>query len=122
MVSKALLTLLLSTQLIASGIAQQPQTPPPPMVQRPDGDDVVRISTNLVQVDAVITDDHGKLVTDLKPQEVEIFEDGHKQKVTNFSFALSPTVPAVRAARSAPTVKDAPPLPPTTLRREDIKR
>ena len=123
MVRKALLTLLLSTQLIASGIAQQPQTPPPPPIaQRPDEDDVVRISTNLVQVDAVITDDHGKLVTDLTPQEVEIFEDGHKQKITNFSFALSPTVPAGRAARSAPTAKDAPPLPPTTLRREDIKR
>jgi len=74
MVRKALLTLLLSTQLIASGIAQQPQTAPPPMVQRPNEDDVVRISSKLVQVDAVTTDDHGKLVTDLKPQEVEIFE------------------------------------------------
>ena len=36
--------------------------------QKPADGDVVRITTNLVQVDAVITDKTGKLVTDLKPE------------------------------------------------------
>jgi hypothetical protein len=34
--------------------------------QKPPEGDVVRITTNLVQVDAVITDKSGKLITDLK--------------------------------------------------------
>jgi VWFA-related protein len=125
MFRKALVAVLLSTQVISFGLAQQPPTPnvppPPPKTQKPDEDDVVRITTNLVQVDAVVTDNHGKLITDLKPQEVEIFEDGHKQKITNFSFALSETAPAPRAAKSAPTA-NAPLSPPVTLRREDVKR
>src|SRR5881397_4189894 len=116
---RSLLTLILIAQIAPASFSQKPAGPPPsaPVLQpqKPEDVDVVRITSNLVQVDAVVSDKNGKLVTDLKPQEVEIFEDGHKQKITNFSFALSPTVPAARAARSATTAKDAPPLPPTTL-------
>src|SRR3954463_16148919 len=99
MFRKTLLAVLLSTQLISSGLAQQPQTPPvgtSPPTQKPDEGDVVRITTNLVQVDAVITDNHGKLVTDLKPEEVQIFEDGRRQKINNFSLNLSETPPSQR--------------------------
>jgi VWFA-related protein len=120
-----LLAVIISFHLISSGFAQQPTPSPPPIqesVQKPDEDDVVRISTNLVQVDAVITDNHGKLVTDLKPQELEIFEDGHKQKITNFSFNLSETAPAQRAAKPAAADRNTPPVTPGVLRREDIKR
>jgi VWFA-related protein len=84
--------------------------------------DVVRITTNLVQVDAVVTDDHGKPVTDLKPTEVEIFEDNHKQKITNFSYNLNVTAPTELSTKPAIADKNAPPAPPRTLHREDIKR
>src|SRR5947209_20156709 len=77
---------LLIAQLATSSLAQQP-TPSPspsraqtPQAQRPEEVDVVRITTNLVQVDAVVTDKSGKVVTDLKPEEVQIFEDGRQQK------------------------------------------
>jgi len=125
MVRKILLAVLINTQVVSGGFAQQPTPPPPPIqqsIQKPDEDDVVRISTNLVQVDAVITDNHGKLVTDLKPQELEIFEDGHKQKITNFSFTLSETAPAQPAAKPVAAARNAPPVPSGILRREDIKR
>src|SRR6185436_4490857 len=133
MVRDTFLAVLLSTQLISSGFAQQPKTsnvgtPPPAQVQqstqKPDEEDVVRITTNLVQVDAVITDNHGKLVTDLKPEEVQIFEDGRKQKINNFSFNLSETAPKQLATKppSGDKTAPAPALPPATLRREDIKR
>lgn len=82
----------------------------------------MRITTNLVQVDAVITDDHGKLVPDLKPEEVQILEDGHKQKITNFSFTLSETTPTPRPAKPAPVDKSVAPLPAAALKREDVKR
>src|SRR5215471_20570397 len=46
----------------------------------------VRISVTLVQVDAVVNDRKGRLVTDLKPEDFEILEDGRPQKITNFSY------------------------------------
>ncbi|HYX30184.1 MAG TPA: VWA domain-containing protein, partial [Pyrinomonadaceae bacterium] len=126
MIQKFFLAALIGTQLIVSGFAQQPAaSPPPPQTnQKPDDVDVVRITTNLVQVDAVVTDNRGKLVTDLKPEEVEIFEDGHKQKISHFSFNLTETnSEAARPAREAVADKTAaPPSPATRLRREDIRR
>ena len=118
--------LFLTVILTSSILGQQVGTPlPPPGLpgQNPEDVDVVRITTNLVQVDAVITDNHGKLVTDLRPEEVEIFEDGHKQKITHFTFNLSAETPALqRAAKTTAPDKTAPIAPPAQLRREDIKR
>ncbi|HEX8189653.1 MAG TPA: hypothetical protein VF586_14965, partial [Pyrinomonadaceae bacterium] len=68
---------------------QQPQPQPtqtPAPVEGPDDDDVVRISSNLVQFDAVVTDKQGRHVADLRPDDFEIFVDGRRQEVTNFTF------------------------------------
>src|ERR1043166_9668046 len=116
---------LLTVQLVSGICAQQPATPnvgTPTLPQKPDETDVVRITTNLVQVDAVITDNHGKLVTDLKPEEVEILEDGHKQKITHFSFNLSETKPPERTANTPRVDQSTPAIPSAPLRREDVKR
>ena len=48
--------------------------------------DVVKISTNLVQVDVTVLDSKGKIVRDLRPDEVEIYQNGKKQEIANFSF------------------------------------
>lgn len=117
--------LLIASLLVSIASAQQVGTPPPAPVlqpQKPEDVDVVRITTNLVQVDAVVTDKNGKLVTDLKPEEVEIFEDGHKQKITHFAFNLSETAPIERVAKTAAADKTAPPIPTSRIRPEDIKR
>ena len=122
------LAILLITQLLAGSFAQQPAPTPPPSrptqerPQQPEGDDVVRITTNLVQVDAVITDKDGKLVTDLKPEEVEIYEDGREQKITNFSFNLSESTSPARDAKPTPVDKNAPPVPLSRVKAEDIRR
>ena len=71
----------------ASSSAQAPQPAPKPTA--PGDDDVVKISTNLIQVDITVTDAKGKVITDLKPEEVEIYENGEKEKITNFSFISS---------------------------------
>lgn len=47
---------------------------------------VVRISLDLVQVDAVVTDKKGRLVSDLRLEDFEIVEDGRKQPLTNMSY------------------------------------
>src|SRR6476659_1683754 len=119
--------LILVAQLSTGALAQQPQpspTPPPIEQQKPqtESDDVVHITTNLVQVDAVVTDKEGKLVTDLKPEEVEIFEDGRKQKITHFNFTALPTEQPAKDSKPAVADKNAPPLPPSRLRPEDVRR
>src|SRR5436190_9005795 len=119
---KQLSPLLLVTALAGSILAQQGSPPPVPQTQKPADVDVVRITTNLVQVDAVVTDNHGKVVTDLKPDEIEIFEDGHKQKITNFSYNLSVTAATETQAKAPTTDKNAPAAPARIVHREDIKR
>lgn len=128
------LAVLLITQLSSAALSQQPAptVAPSPVpqekplsgeVQKPEADDVVRITTNLVQVDAVVTDKNGKVVTDLKPEEIRIMEDGRQQKITNFSYNVTESATAPAAKEKAPVVdKNAPAAPPTRLKPEDIRR
>ena len=98
---------------------QKPSEPPPQNPVRHEEDEIVRITTNLVQVDPVITDSKGKPVTDLKPEEIQILEDGKPQQITNFSFvSLDPPV----AAKVGKPDKNAPPTPPLRLRPEQARR
>jgi VWFA-related protein len=128
-----LLVVFLVAQLSPGVFSQQPRTPiieppPPSPQQRPttqppaESEDVVRITTNLVQVDAVVTDKDGKVVTDLRPDEVQIFEDGQQQKITHFSYNLTETAAAERPTKPTSSDKNAPSVPPTRLRPEDIRR
>jgi len=80
----------------ANAFAQEPQ-------------DVVRISTSLVQVDVVVTKD-GKQVADLKSEDFEILEDGRRQQITNFAF-FSVKSPATHPAPATAHVSPNAPLP-----------
>ena len=108
-----------------TGTVQSPP-PAPQQTPKPDDVDVVRITTNLVQVDAVVTDSKGKLVTDLKPEEMEIFEDGRKQKITHFSLSLEPAAataePEPKSKPAANPVTNAPPVSLNRLKPEDVRR
>jgi VWFA-related protein len=119
----------------AATAAQQPQTAPPQTIPpsqsappaRPasqdDEDEVVRITTNLVQVDAVVVDKQGRQVTNLSADDFEIFEDNRAQKVTNFSYILNQTSPpAAETAGKPADTKNAPPAPPRRLRPEQVRR
>jgi len=61
------------------------QTPQPTSTPLEDKD-IVKISTTLIQIDATVTDSRGRIITDLKADEFEIYENGKKQEITNFSF------------------------------------
>ena len=115
------LALALTLLLFAATFGQQPS---PQQAPSTDEDDVVRISTNLVQVDALVVDKKGKQVRDLRPQDFEILEDGRPQKITNFSYVelnLQNNLPAAQVSAS-PEDKNAPPVPPVRLRPEQVRR
>jgi len=95
------------------------QGPPPP--------GVIRINVNLVQVDAVVTDNKGKAVTDLKAEDFEVLQDGKLQAITNFSFidvkeSAARGFPARPVAQPRGIGPPAPPLPPTGFRPQQIRR
>ncbi len=82
--------------------------------------DVVKISTNLIQVDVTVTDKSGKIVTDLRQDEIEIYENGKKQDISNFSFISN-----VRPKTDAPKEKvDAQSVlpPPSVVKPEKVRR
>src|SRR5215210_5580139 len=84
MKKRASLILLLILSLFASGSGQKTSSPAQQTAQ--DEDEVVRVTTNLVQIDVTVTDRDGRQVTDLRPEEFEVFEDGRPQALSNFSY------------------------------------
>jgi VWFA-related protein len=109
-----------STRPTQSTTQQQPTPQPSPATD--SDEDVVRITTNLVQFDAVVTDKQGRLVTDLRPEEFEVLVDGKRQDITNLSFILAESGTAAAPRPVARPDKTAPPLPPVPLRAGQVRR
>lgn len=110
------------TQQPTNAPAQQPQTQPKQDDSAPE--EVVRITTRLIQIDAVVVDKDGKQVTDLKPEDFRILEDGKEQAISNFSFITLQRETPKPVAKSTPaaTKSSAPPLPPTHIKQEQVRR
>ena len=113
---KKLFALLVLT--LFSGFAASSQNIKP--TPTPDEDDVVKISTNLIQIDVTVTDKKGNIIKDLKPEDFEIYENGEKQEITNFSFVAS--VKDARTATKNPNDKIPVPVPQAELRPQQVRR
>src|SRR5262245_17372543 len=64
---------------------------------------VVRISTQLVQIDAVVTDNKGGHIEDLTENEFELTVDGKRQSLTYFSLVKQPEPKAIKSDKPANT-------------------
>jgi len=89
------------------------QTPPPAELRR----DVFRVDTEVVLLDVVVRDKKGRTVRDLRPEEIEVYEDGVRQQAGSFRFLDSRRIGEAQedaaAARDAggPTPAAKPPRP-----------
>jgi len=107
MVARILLSICLICSMLLATFAQQPTPAPAPKpTPRPqekapeaDSQDVVKITTNLVQIDVSVTKGD-KVVTDLQPEDFELLEDGKPQAITNFSYVSN--VHEATTAKSLP--------------------
>lgn len=112
---KLLLAVISVLIILKSGaFAQTPKPTPPP------GDDVVRISTNLIQLDVTVTDKKGNVIRDLKPEEFEVYENGERQNISNFSFVAGTRTTAEGVKKSAEGSVD--PVTPPTVKAETVRR
>ncbi|HEY6401789.1 MAG TPA: VWA domain-containing protein [Blastocatellia bacterium] len=57
--------------------------------QKKQDEPLLRIETELVQIDVVVTDKQGKLARDLKRVDFELFDDGKKQEITHFAIGTA---------------------------------
>lgn len=103
--------------LALSAFGQQ-QTPTPAASPNAEND-VVKITTKLVQLDVIVVDKDGKQVRDLTPADFEVLEDGKPQKITNLSYvnteAAQSAEPVKVKEKSEVKVKDAPIAPPVRI-------
>lgn len=88
---------------------------PTPM---PEDEDVVKISTTLIQIDVTVTDKKGNPIKDLKPEEIEIYENGKRQDISNFSFVSSIREKTDKTVEKTPTEN----IPPQQVRPEQVRR
>lgn len=69
-----------------SSSSGQRSAPPPPSSPQA----VISVHSNLVDVDATVTDHDGNLVTGLKKENFRVFDDGQPQQITNFGPTDAP--------------------------------
>ena len=105
---------LLCAGIVANAQVSRPAATPTPS----DSDDVVKISTSLIQVDVTVTDSKGNIVTGLKREDFEIYENGERQDISNFAFVSDASSQKVAAAGQDPNI----PAPPTPVRSANIRR
>src|SRR5262245_59046247 len=127
----ALVTALFFLNQSASQLAQQQEPQPKQAAKQPDAqtptreqDTTVRITTQLVQVDATVTDKKGEHVEDLTEDDFELTVDGKKQAITYFRLVKLPEPRrAEGAAANAPKPAAPPPsMPGRTIAPEQVAR
>jgi len=97
---------------LSSVVAQQkkPSPSPAPSPNPAEVDDVVRITTELVQTDVMVFDKDGKFVSGLKPEEFELLVDGQPQPIAFFESVVTGGRSEVRALRAGSGKKPAQPV------------
>jgi VWFA-related protein len=69
----------------------QPEPPKPGQPQNQQGPGYsISVESNLVNVDAVVTDNDGNILTGLKRENFRIVDDGQAQQITNFAPTDAP--------------------------------
>ena len=70
--------------------------------QKPSEDEVVRVKSNLVNIDVMVKDKKGKYVSDLKAEDFTVVENGVAQKIEFFD------APSIRPADKSTTTAKCP--------------
>lgn len=104
--SLAFLTLLFSTSALSQ---VQPQPAPT------SDDDVVKITSKLVQLDLLVVDKDGKQVRDLAAGDFDILQDGKPQKITGFSYVNKENKPAATSSVTKQAEKTGAIPPPVKI-------
>src|SRR5215831_8722136 len=84
--------------------------------QKKQDEPLLRIETELVQIDAVVTDKQGKLARDLKRSDFELFDDGKKQEIAHFAIGTAAQPARWLAVEKKPAEKSPVDATPVEIR------
>jgi len=88
----------------------------------------LRVTVNLVQVDATVTDSKGNPVPDLKASDFRVLLDGKPQDLKNCTYVQLSGAPEPAPAKTAPTKETKtttaaqPAMPAAPIKLEDVRR
>jgi VWFA-related protein len=103
MTQKIIISLLTISLILTAALGQEP---------RPSNDDLVRITTELVQTSVVVVDKQGRFVDGLKPEDFVLKVDGRTVTPSFFERVIAGTVREEKLERSpAKTAATAPTTP-----------
>jgi VWFA-related protein len=83
---------------------QQPPSPEPVPAQQRPGKSVIRTSSDLVLIDAQVTDRSGKPVKGLKPEQFTLLEDDKLQRISSLDYYDIEAIEAAAAEDAEPVV------------------
>jgi VWFA-related protein len=83
---KRIVALMLLVAMALCAVAAQTPTSPQKPQQEAAPEDVIRITTSLVQTDVVVTDKNDQAINDLKLEDFELFDNGKKQDIKFMEF------------------------------------
>jgi VWFA-related protein len=106
----ALLAVVCLFVLALNAHAQKQKPTPTPTPTAVEQDDVVRISSELVQTDVMVFDKDGKFVSGLKPEEFELLIDNKPQPIAYFESIVTGGKAEERMLRAAGGKKSPPPV------------
>jgi len=99
-------------------LTQTPQKPP----QEPIPEDIIRITTQLVQTDVVVTDKNDRIISDLKLGDFELYDNGKKQDLRFLEFVSVAAARRVEGARPAGLAAEVEETGNTGVTAKDLKR
>src|SRR5215212_9252621 len=94
--------------LLLLSVAAHAQNPPK------QDEDVVKVKSNLVNIDVIVKDKKGKYISDLKAEDFTISENGQPQKVEFFDAPLSKIETTTKSGAAVATAES--PATPTAPR------
>lgn len=115
---KKIAFLFICTAIITSTILAQQTSPTPPK----DDDQIIKISTDLIQIDVTVMDENGKLVTDLRQGDFELYENGEKQTLSNFSIVSRSSGGATAGDGGGAAAQAGSQAGPATVMRSEVRR
>src|SRR3979411_748810 len=113
--TNAFLSLLVTVAVFLAAIPIKSQDKKP----TPDDDDVIKVTSNLVSLDVIVKDKKGKAITDLKPEDFTVFENGVPQKIQFFDSTLT-SGSAAGQPTTEPDSTEPKPHPPSGFPRNII--
>lgn len=95
-IRKALASLSVASFLLLSVVTPAVRSQDPTQTRTPDqDDDVVRVNTDLVVLNATVLGQDGKFLRGLKAGDFHVFEDGVEQKISSFGAEETPFAAAI---------------------------